>query len=236
MLPANEMDSQVSYRSSSFTNPDLLLPQPSRPSPSPPTSSSRHTFQAIVPDRQTMETRLANGDGLGLGLDSAQYAQRAISPLILRPGLPGAWQTEEELPTMKSTRNDSSLPIQSSPTVPDDPYDLRQASPTLSGDEEEDPFAGFDSEIDDGGGIMSPGGTAILTVVSHPIAPSPAESQFKFPSFSTERSQTNEVEEDLTSHAAMSMRAETILANAKKRLLVRSPATRSQGMAPLTLN
>ena len=171
-----------------------------------------------------METSLVNGNGLGLRLDSAQHAQRAISPLTLRPGLPGAWQTDEEVPTVQSIRNNSSLPIRSYPTGSENPYNWQEAGRSLpGGEEEEDPFAGFDSEIADGGGIMSPGGTAILPVTSDLIAPSPAESQSKFPSFSTERSQTNEDEEDLTSHAAMSMRAETILANAKKRLLVRSP-------------
>ena len=243
MPPADEMDSQVSHRSSTFTNPDLLLPQPSRPPPSPPVSSSRHTYRAFTADRKSMETSLANGHGhgLGLGLDSEQFGRRAMSPLILRPGLPGAWQTEEDLPTVQSTRNQSSLPMHSSPAVPNDPYDLRQASPRLSGaeeeeDEEEDPFVGFDSEIADGGGIMSPNGTTIAPVVSHLIVPSPAESQFKFPSFSTERSQTIEEEGDLTSHAAMSMRAETILANAKRRLLVRPPIITVQKESSINLD
>ena len=155
-----------------------------------------------------------------LAVDSTQFAHRAVSPLVLRPALPGAWRTEEEdLPTIQSTRNQTAPPKQSSPIIPYDAYSLRHQSPRSS-TEEDDPWAGFDSDITDGGGIMSPGGTAIPPVAPTLVAPSPAEPQFKFPAFSTERSQFNEDEDDLPSHAAMSMRAETILANAKKRLLV----------------
>ena len=214
MPPADEMASQ---RSPTFTNPDLLLPHPARPAPSPPLSPYRHPHR--VSDYGQKSTKTSAGEDDGLGVEPIQLARRAASPLMLRPALPGAWQTEEDLPTVQSIRNKTGPPIHSSPTTLDDFHTFRQASPKLLADEEEeDPWAGFDSEIADGG-IMSPSGTATPQMAPAFSAPSTAEPQFKFP-FNTERSQCNEDEEDLTSHAAMSLRAETILANAKKRLLV----------------
>ena len=143
-------------------------------------------------------------------LPTTEQRPLMYSTTSFRPSLPGAWQTEEDLHAAIARSKTQSPVLQSSPTLRPEPEmeeksqrALENANLTkrirLSDEDEkaEAPINAFPSPSEelDLSEIGSDGGKRVATIME-------------------------EDEEDPTSHAALSLRAETILANAKKRLLV----------------
>ncbi|MCJ1359243.1 MAG: hypothetical protein MMC33_009244 [Icmadophila ericetorum] len=195
----------VGPMSPALINPDLILPHHQRgtstvPSELDPYDLDPDRAQRAIPFlQQTSDVELPTPNKRPLMYSTASF----------RPSLPGAWQTEEDLHAAIARSKTQSPGLQSSPTLRPQPEieDKSRKAPENAkvtkrirlGDEDAKvkaptkPFASPPEELDLSE-IGSDPGRAVSTIME-------------------------EDEDDPTSHAALSLRAETILANAKKRLL-----------------
>ena len=163
----------------------------------------------------------STGNGYRSGLKQSDY-EHTGSIKRLRPAPAGSWQTDESIHSGLNTPQTRPVASLVSPSL-DGVFDIKMESPLLDSDEPR--WSGFDTatprgtdslslaENDD---PMAPDGRASPTHGFEPRVPEVLES------VQTARSILDEDENDPTSHAALSLRAEQILANAKKRLTVRS--------------
>lgn len=192
--------------SPALTNPDLILPYHQRGASSVPSELDPYDLD---PDRaQRAIPFLQQSNDVQLPI--ANQRPLMYTTTSFRPSLPGAWQTEEDLHAAVARSKTESPVLQSSPTLRPEPEVENKSQKALEnakftkrirlGDEDgkaEAPTNALASPSEelDLSEIGSDGGRGVSTIME-------------------------EDEEDPTSHAALSLRAETILANAKKRLLV----------------
>lgn len=209
--------------SPTLTNPDMILPDgsPSSPPPSPAARTLNDSFTQLRGNnslgseddaeetmRRSLRRLLSNGIGSQRKVSSTSTARKSDhdSNEIVIPG--------ERTPTHHGAHD--GLLLASSPTFRND---FKSSSDGASDNISNDHWEGFDGPIVETVVVSRHEADDLVSINSlqdsHSTVSTPDENEPRF------RSILDEDENDPASHAAMSKKAEQILANAKKRLLVR---------------
>ena len=197
-------------QSPALSDPDMILPHQPQDNTFLP-SPEDHKFSPKARDMEGVASSMKvaiNGffhgtsNLLPIRHDTASFA-------LSRPSLPGAWQTEEDFHAEHMDSGSGMPPSRSSPTLEQENM-VETSDYTPLKDEHE-------MWREDGSGYKSAGGEShqTATVRDHCPGKMDLEDERK-----DARAILEEDEDDPTSHAALSIRAELILANAKKRLTV----------------
>ena len=205
-----------SLPSPALTNPDMILPYHTHThhsTPSPPPDARQDLFP-----RHGMNGAPPSGDdgenGYFDGMSSKVSMARDERPVeAFRPPLPGAWQTEEDVHTLY-TRPRSQSPFESlSRLRGEDAVKISDEAPNGSHEKLDRRALGADA-FGDGKSMHQDNALAL------PMGQDFHKSVGPQSEVDDVYVVLNDDEADPTSHAALSSRAEQILANAKKRLLV----------------
>ena len=221
MEPSAATHRSVIDMSPALTNPDMILPCPSQfssqtSSPSPP--SSDHTPSSFLQANQHKHVpsrpEHSSGSMIHSTGASSPMGQAESSIGFLRPSLPGAWQTEEDFRTSNGPAESQAIALGLSPALHRDDLGV---SPSAACFEQGHggQWKGFDTgEIGNG---IDPCSDMDL---ESPIDEDTSDVIRLDDGRNSIRAILEEDENDPSSHAALSIKAERILATAKKRLLV----------------
>lgn len=210
--------------SPTLTNPDMILPYNSPSSASTSSITPRETQQYLThqPSADDSTSFGENGQGdmkrgvrrlFGNGAKSSRGDASKTTPL--GEDINGNMRNREHKPNVPSRER---LILTPSP-VPGDEYSLGSRSNTTPDDIKNGHWEGFDGPVEEVGAdpydINTHTSRKLEQEQGH-ASPTPSNHAQSI------RTILDEDEDDPQSHAAMSKRAELILANAKKRLLVSS--------------
>ena len=206
----------VAPPSPALTNPDMILPYMPGSHSSVPFSTD--LLPLITPiDLEANKEAMTSGDTTPKGTVGNPHSNT-------RPSLPGAWFTEEDISKATREADDRAThSVQSKTTIP--------AEQNIGGETSEydgyglGPYAtdvAASTVGEDDGSYMKP--TEDLQEIKED-----QDSTMHLGRSDLARAVLEEDEDDPTSHAALSLRAEEILANAKRRLIV-CPLDEGSGM------
>lgn len=208
----------TSLPSPALTNPDMILPYHTHTrhsTPSPPLDARQDSFQ-----RHSMKGAPFSGDGADksyfYGMSSNISMARYEQPIeAFRPPLPGAWQTEEDIHALY-TRPQSQSPLESSSRLREEDA-VKISDGYRPGDHGKMDWKTFGADtFGDGDNTHQDDKLTLRTEREDGGDKEPQNG------LNDVYAALDEDEVDPTSHAALSSKAEQILANAKKRLLVGS--------------
>ncbi|MCJ1242305.1 hypothetical protein MMC14_010313 [Varicellaria rhodocarpa] len=197
-------------QSPALSDPDMILPHQPQDNTYLP-SPEDHQYSPKARDMEGVASSMRVAiNGFFHGTSNLLPIRHDTSSFALsRPSLPGAWQTEEDFHAAHVESGSGTPPLRSSPT-------LQQEDVVETSD-----YTPFKDEHvmwrEDGSGYKSAGGELHQTATVRDCRPSEMDLDDER---KDARAILEEDEDDPTSHAALSIRAELILANAKKRLTV----------------